>query len=320
MTPNWIDLLLLALIVLGAFGGWRRGFILEFVDLAAWMLAVWLALRYYHAAAQWLAPQARWAAAWNRPIAFLGLFLLAHLLLRVVAGAATARLPARLHLHPASRALGMAPGLAHGLINAVIMAALLMALPLPFFLQQQARDSALGNRFATYAEAAEAALRPVLDDAIGETMNLLTVKPQSNEVVALPFTVQATRPRPDLEAQMLVLVNRERQAAGLAPLAADPELVPVARLHSADMLARGYFSHYTPEGRDPFQRMHAGRVSFLVAGENLAFAPTLSIAHTGLMRSPGHRANILRPQFGRVGIGIVDAGIRGIMVTQEFRN
>ena len=44
------------------------------------------------------------------------------------------------------------------------------------------------------------------------------------------------------------------------------------------------------------------------------------IMHTGLMNSPGHRRNILRPQFGRVGIGILDGGRHGIMVTQVFRN
>ncbi len=66
--------------------------------------------------------------------------------------------------------------------------------------------------------------------------------------------------------------------------------------------------------------MHDADVRFLTAGENLALAPTLTVAHNGLMNSPGHRANILRPQFGRVGIGIMDGGLRGLMVSQEFRN
>jgi uncharacterized protein YkwD len=61
-------------------------------------------------------------------------------------------------------------------------------------------------------------------------------------------------------------------------------------------------------------------VEYRTAGENLALAPTLHIAHNGLMNSPGHRANILHPQFGRVGIGIMDGGLRGLMVTQNFRN
>jgi len=47
---------------------------------------------------------------------------------------------------------------------------------------------------------------------------------------------------------------------------------------------------------------------------------SVRIAHAGLMNSPGHRANILRPQFGRVGIGIMDGGVHGLMVTQNFRN
>ena len=116
------------------------------------------------------------------------------------------------------------------------------------------------------------------------------------------------------------MINRERIAAGLKPLAPDPELTEVARRHSADMFARGYFAHETPEGRDPFDRMREANVRFLTAGENLALAPTVQVAHIGLMNSPGHRANILNKDFGRVGIGIMDGGIRGLMVTQDFRN
>jgi uncharacterized protein YkwD len=67
-------------------------------------------------------------------------------------------------------------------------------------------------------------------------------------------------------------------------------------------------------------RMQQARIGYLSAGENLALAPSLYLAHSGLMRSPGHRANILRPQFGRLGIGILDTGQHGLMVTQNFRN
>jgi uncharacterized protein YkwD len=38
------------------------------------------------------------------------------------------------------------------------------------------------------------------------------------------------------------------------------------------------------------------------------------------MNSPGHRANILNPSFGRVGIGILDGGFYGLMISQEFRD
>jgi uncharacterized protein YkwD len=106
----------------------------------------------------------------------------------------------------------------------------------------------------------------------------------------------------------------------LKPLKPDPELAEVARAHSRDMLARGYFSHVTPDGKDPFDRMRQANVRFLAAGENLALARTLAGAHQGLMNSPGHRANMLRPQFGRLGVGVLDGGRYGLMITQNFRN
>ena len=119
---------------------------------------------------------------------------------------------------------------------------------------------------------------------------------------------------------MLDLVNQERTTRGLKPVKADPQLTEVGRMHSQDMFSRGYFSHYTPEGKDPFDRMKASHVHFLSAGENLALGQTLMICHEGLMNSPGHRANILNPSFGRLGIGILDGGVYGLMISQEFRN
>jgi uncharacterized protein YkwD len=135
----------------------------------------------------------------------------------------------------------------------------------------------------------------------------------------------------DAEVEILRLLNRARAEAGLPPLAADAPLRKVGRRHSRDMYLRGYFAHDTPECerappgreddvpgcRDPFDRMRAVGVRYRVAGENLALAPTSQAAHDGLMRSPGHRANILNPGFGRVGIGVY-AGPYGLMVSQEF--
>ena len=126
--------------------------------------------------------------------------------------------------------------------------------------------------------------------------------------------------RPFLEMQMLQMVNEERAKAGLKPVHADPELTRVARNHSQDMFERGYFAHENPDGQDPFDRMRAANVQFRAAGENLALAQTLEIAHTNLMNSPGHRANILNPAFGRLGIGILDGGYYGFMISQEFRD
>ena len=320
MSFNFIDALLIALIALNLLNGYRRGFILGVLDLAGWVLALVAGLRYYEPVSRVIGPLELWSEVWDQPIAFIIVALFVGVMVHLIAYAVLRRLSPEVHERPSNQALGLLPGLANGLITAAIVSALLLALPLSESISERTRDSVLVNRLAGYAQSLEARLRPVFGEAIARSLNLLTVEPDSNERVTLPFTVSSSRARPDLEKQMLDLVNQERVANGLQPLAPDPELTEVARRHSMDMFVRGYFAHDTPEGLTPFDRMKEAKVQFLIAGENLALAPTLSIAHRGLMNSPGHRANILRPQFGRVGIGIMDGGMRGLMVSQEFRN
>jgi uncharacterized protein YkwD len=324
MTPNIIDLLLVVLVLVLVLNGWRRGFLLGSLDLLSWSLGLLAALRFYPGVARWLGDYVNWwSDVWDRPIAFILIALGTGVCVELIGYAILSRLSHDVHERPLNRVLGIIPGFASALITAAIASSLLLAIPLNESLRERARESPTVNRLAVYTERLEKLLHPVsadLAEAIAETFNFLTIRPESNERISLPYKVTETRPRPDLEARMLQLVNAERAAAGLKPLAPDPELTEVARRHSADMFGRGYFSHDTPEGRDPFERMRESGVRFLTAGENLALAPTVQVAHTGLMNSPGHRANILHRDFGRVGIGIMDGGIRGIMVSQEFRN
>ncbi len=321
MTFNVIDVLLMVVVLLSALHGWRRGFICGAFDVLRWIVSLLAGLRLYQPVARWLGAHVHlWSDVWDKPIAFLSVAIIAGVAVHLIGYAILRRLPKDLHKGNINRLLGILPGLANGLIAAAIIAALLLAIPLNEGLRERTRNSPLANRLAGYTENLEASLVPVFEGAITETLNLLTIRPESNERISLPYTVAEPRPRPDLEAQMLELVNRERKATGLAPLAADPELTEVARQHSTDMFRRGYFAHVTPENDSPFDRIRNAKIRFSIAGENLASAPSMQIAHTGLMKSPGHRANILRPEFGRVGIGIMDGGIHGLMVTQDFRN
>jgi uncharacterized protein YkwD len=321
MTFNLIDVVLVVIVLLSVLNGWRRGFILGVLDLLGWALVLLAGLRFYQPLAKWLGPRVDWwSEVWDRPVAFILIAIGMIVAVQLLGKALLRHLSERTHERSFNRLLGVLPGLANGLITAALVSAVLLALPLNEGLRERARESAAVNRLAVYAEQLEAALHPVFAEAVAETLNLLTVQPDSHESVALSYKVANARARPDLEARMLELVNNERMAAGLKPLAPDPELTEVARRHSADMFARGYFAHDTPEGKDPFDRLRQANVRFLTAGENLALAPTVPVAHNGLMHSPGHRANILYPQFGRVGIGIMDGGIRGLMVSQEFRD
>ncbi len=230
------------------------------------------------------------------------------------------RLPLRVHHSFANRLLGSIPGLVNGLIYIAILGSLLLAMPLSDGIIAKARESSLANTASPYVQWIGDKLAPVFEDAVSRSITNLTVEPDATKSIDLDFTVMNPKVREDLEAEMLILVNDERKKEGLPALKADPEMKRVARLHSADMFAKGYFSHMNKEGESPSKRARDENVGFLTAGENLALAPTLKLAHTGLMNSPGHKANILHPAFGRLGIGILDGGRYGLMVTQNFRN
>jgi uncharacterized protein YkwD len=318
---NWIDIFLVLVIVLSALSGWRRGFLLGFVDLVR-LIGSWVvALLLYRPLSNLLGVITDWEEIWRLPIALVFLVVLSGILIHALGRRLIKRVPREYHLRRANRLLGVVPGMISGILMAAILAGLLFSMPLSEGMSKSVQESRLAANLAGLTDGLDDTLGPVFQPAINATLDRLkVVQPGTSESVQLPFKVENTVPVPELEAQMLELVNQERAANGLKPVQADPELTEVARRHSADMFARGYFSHNTPEGKDPFDRMRESNVKFRTAGENLALAPTLQIAHSGLMNSPGHRANILSPQFGRLGIGIMRGGRRGIMVSQEFRN
>ncbi|WP_411682939.1 CAP domain-containing protein [Clostridium thailandense] len=122
----------------------------------------------------------------------------------------------------------------------------------------------------------------------------------------------------DTEQQMLKLVNDARTQNGLTPLKVDMQLCNVARIKSQDMIDNNYFSHSSPKYGSPFDMMKSFGISFVQAGENIAGNQTVQNAENALMNSPGHRKNILSPDFTHIGIGIRSGGPYGNMFTQEF--
>ena len=110
---------------------------------------------------------------------------------------------------------------------------------------------------------------------------------------------------------VLCLLNRERAKESLPPLRENAQLENAALAHTRDMIQRGYFEHDAPDGETPQDRIMAtgyvtGRGK--ATGENLAWGEGHRASPgqivDGWMRSPGHRANILRPQFEEIGIGV----------------
>ncbi|MCR4791672.1 MAG: hypothetical protein K5871_02870 [Lachnospiraceae bacterium] len=101
------------------------------------------------------------------------------------------------------------------------------------------------------------------------------------------------------EMQVLDLVNAERARYGLSPLSWDASnLAPGASVRAVEIST--YFSHTRPDGSSCFTAVsNPGCL-----GENIAAGyGSPQAVMDGWMNSPGHRSNILDPDFHKLGVG-----------------
>jgi uncharacterized protein YkwD len=120
-------------------------------------------------------------------------------------------------------------------------------------------------------------------------------------------------------SEVVALTNAERTSAGLRPLSVDPLLTNAAQTYSEDMVARAFYSHTSPDGTQPWDRAAAAGSTRRTIGENIACGQrSPAEVVLGWMNSPGHRANILKPAFTHIGIGLAGGGKMGTYWTQLF--
>ena len=119
------------------------------------------------------------------------------------------------------------------------------------------------------------------------------------------------------EQQLFKLLNLERQHHRLSLLQWDPRLAEAARIHAQKMARAGDISHRFPGEPDVTERARRKGALFKAIAENVALAGTPEEIHLALMNSPGHRANILNPEYNAVGVGVVQAG-NELYVTEDF--
>lgn len=325
---SWPDVLVLAIVAWSAYAATKRGFVAVLMSLVGFALSMIVAFAFFGPLSVWLSSQFDWSPIWSAPLAFVIIWVLSSLVFNIIERVILSRFGYSLQENRGNRALAVIPGALQGIISASVLLTILAIMPVQNSVRTTVLRSPIAGRLVSATLALERPFEGVFGPAAREALGFLTVKPpttgdstasgEHSESVDLQFTVDNPEVSINDEDGMVALINKERTDRGLKPLEYDPDLQVVARAHARDMFNRGYFAHETPEGIDPFQRMDAAGITYRTAGENLALAPSLDIAHEGLMNSPGHRANILNTQYNKVGIGVLDGGIYGKMFVQEF--
>jgi uncharacterized protein YkwD len=315
-----VDLVIIAFLAFSAYFGSKRGMVLIGLELASFLAASAVALTAYHPVGGLIKNLAGIPASLGN---IAGLVVLWILVETVCALAMRFFLIPHITRH---LQLSLIKQIGGGILNAfksliIIFLTLIVfaGLPLSQAAKRPVTEAQLPKLILSYSGQLQAWLANGLGHDLNSTLNFFTVpaEPENDQRIELGYTTSGPVDAED-EAAMLVMLNHERTTRGLLALTLNTKARAVARAYSTEMFAWGYFSHINLEGKSPFDRMRAGGVSFDAAGENLALAPTLQLAHEGLMNSPGHRANILSPNYRTVGIGIIDGGPYGLMVTQDF--
>jgi hypothetical protein len=119
-----------------------------------------------------------------------------------------------------------------------------------------------------------------------------------------------------VEGALFNLTNQERVTLGLSSLQESPRLNQVAQQKANDMLANGYFDHYSPTGVSPWYWFKNVGYNYQAAGENLAigFVDSEEVVDAWI-DSPGHRANLFSPHFEEMGIAVLTGEFNGSETT-----
>ena len=133
-----------------------------------------------------------------------------------------------------------------------------------------------------------------------------------------PRAPAASRAPGEDESSLLGMVNAARASSALPTLARDAKLDALALDHARAMVAAGKLAHDVGDG-DPAARIEGAYVPATTAGENVARAESVSLAHRALWASPSHRANVLSREFDRAGTAVVaDPRGAGVWVVELF--
>ena len=321
LRGNWIDLAFLILILY--FILTQKGFINTFLEVVAFVFSLIFSYKFYAFFAKLLILNFSFPKGIAQASGFFIAWFIAEIIFSVISLRLLAKLLEKFQKHPLNISLGVLAAVVQAATIFLFFVSLVFAFPVRGQVKQALLDSRSGPFFVNLSRSTEKYIKNIFGGAVNETLNFLTIKPQSNESVDLGIKPTEKQLSFDTESEVTMFnsVNRERIQRGLNPLTFDYQIRDVAREYAMEMFVNGFFSHNSEvDGSTPADRADRKEISYTVIGENLAFAPDVYIAHSGLMNSEGHRANILSEEFGKVGIGVVDGGIYGKMFVQEFTN
>lgn len=320
MYVNWVDLVILSVVVFFVADGWETGLVYLLSHLFSFLGSLLFAIRYHTAVGTFISEKFGTPPIWTDVVGYLIVSIICETIFAQALAFFIRKLPKQIFTSHYNHIFGAILSSLNSLVITAFLLLLILSLPLRGTVKNDIKASTIGSRLVRLAEKYGGSIKSSFEEIAQETIKFMTIKPQSSDRIYLRIAPDdaSLQVDTDAQAQMVLLVNNERKKNNLSQLSVDTDMTDVAAQHSRDMFLRRYFSHYDLEGHDASYRMNQSNVSYTMLGENLAYGPDVTTAHKGLMDSEEHRDNILNTQYHRIGIGIVKSDAFGMMFTQLF--
>lgn len=318
----WMDYIVLVYLVMHFVKGIRKGLFSILINAICFLFSLALAFYTYEYSANYIVSNFAISETYANIMGFFAnIFIFKMVLIFIIRAMMSGRI-VKMSDSSFNKIAGGVASLVYGMIVVVLMFSIALSFSLPYFIDKEFRNSATGKIVSANPLGINEGIKNIFGGVLSSTIDMLsflTIEESENDKrIDLGFSTSEYKVSESAEKGMFNLVNNERKADGMDEYVIDEKLSNVARMHAMNMLENGYFSHTDMAGDRPADRMKKGGVEFNFSGENLAYSKDLLSAHDGFMKSEGHRKNILHRLFHRIGIGVVDAGSRGMIFVQNF--
>ncbi len=328
---NFVDVIIFLALVYYIYDGFKRGFLVILMELLVFVISIFVAFLTSGWVGGFLAGWFHFPKSMGPAFGFIFIWFLVQLVLTILKSYLNFIIADHIKIGLNNRIAGVITSFIRGAVFIGLIVLFVIVMPIQSSIKEYVTSSSIGNLLVNKGGYFDSLVKRAFGQSADDMITFLTVNPfkkdylpgrelEGSQSVSLGYKMTDGKVDTDSELKMMQMLNDSRMEQNLPKLQFDSKLQDLARKYAKNMFAGGYFSHISLDKRDPFMRMTDAGIEYLMAGENLALAPNVELAQNGLMNSPGHRANILEKEFGKVGIGVIDGGVYGKMFVQEFSN
>jgi uncharacterized protein YkwD len=317
---NWVDWITIFILIFAIIEGWRLGFIHLLASFLAYSLTAFIIAKYYTSFNQAFINTTGIISPWTGIICIFILALFVQVVITEIIIKFSGKIAAKIMATWIDNLFGSLLSFINAvIIMAIVESAILTVQFIPSVSQDISR-SVIARQFNNLMSKYRITIHLPLDIENSIQNSQVLIDDGKDTMTKLNISLQRWNLIEDTstERQIESQINAERQKNGLNLLLIDETLKSVASQHSFNMFEGKYFSNIDLNNHNLKSRLDSALIRSHIEAENLALTTDLASLHSLFMNSPIHKSNILNPNFTRLGVGIIDGGDVGEMVTEIF--